>query len=568
MSAFDPQAFKKQFPLFDAEENLQLVYLDNAATTQRPQPVIEAISHFYATTNANTHRSSHRLARRATAMVETTRAKAAAFVGAAGPEEIVFTRGATEALNLLAHSLGSKLQPGDEVLLSTAEHHANLVPWQMLAQRQQLVLRFVPQEQGLPRFDQLSQCLNERTRVVSLTAGSNALGFAPDMEIIGAQLAPWRRQLTFILDAAQLAAHQTLDVKQLDCDFLVCSAHKFYGPTGIGLLYGRTQALAQLPPWLGGGEMIEQVELEGSTYAEPPHRFETGTSALAAIAGLNAAFDFLQGLDRAAMVDYETALIAYLHQQLEGIAGIKLLTRPANNLGIAAFVPDEGSGLTPADLALLLDEKDIAVRVGHHCAQPLLKSLEMTATVRVSIAAYNTREDIDFLTAALRDILEGCGFVQSLPVAPAAHPQPAPDGHQDVYGADEKALSALSLENLQQARGWQARYRQLMKWGDVIANKPSIRQPENLVQGCESAAWLVHSEQGGVHRFAIDSDSRVVKGLAALLLVLINDRRRDQIDQATLEVTFVELGLDKHLSPSRSNGFRALVDKALNYLRA
>jgi len=565
MPAFDPQAFKKQFPLFAAEENLQLIYLDNAATTQRPQPVIDAIARFYATTNANTHRSSHRLARRATAMVETTRAKAAAFVGATGPEEIVFTRGATEALNLLAHSLGAKLQPGDEVLLSTAEHHANLVPWQMLAQRQQLVLRFVPEEQGLPRFDQLTQCLNERTRVVSLTAGSNALGFAPDMEIIRAQLVPWRQQLTFILDAAQLAAHQPLDVKQLDCDFLVCSAHKFYGPTGIGLLYGRSRALAELPPWLGGGEMIEQVQLESSTYAAPPHRFETGTSALAAIAGLDAAFDFLQRLDRAAMVAYETALTTYLHQQLGTVTGINLLTRSANNLGIAALVPDERSGLTPTDLAHLLDEKDIAVRVGHHCAQPLLRSLEMAATVRVSIAAYNTRDDIDCLTAALREILDGCGFLQ--PAVPVVCAEPESGADTDVFAADVDALSSLSLEHLKQAKGWQARYRQLMKWGDVISAKPAIRQPANLVPGCESAAWLIHSQKGGTHRFAIDSESRVVKGLAALLLVLIDGRRRDQVELVRLETTFAELGLDKHLSPSRSNGFRALLNKALNCIQ-
>lgn len=345
----------------------------------------------------------------------------------------------------------------------------------------------------------------------------------------------------------------------LGCDFLVCSAHKFYGPTGIGLLYGKAEVLQRLPPWLGGGEMIENVELEASTYAAPPHRFESGTSALASIAGLSAALDFLMGQDREAMAAYEQALVDYLHQQLESVAGIKSLTSGSDNIGIAAFVPEQQSGLTASDMAHLLDEKDIAVRVGHHCAQPLMKILDTQATVRVSIAAYNTREDIDRLVESLKSFLDGCGFSQT--PSNRVHLQSA---EVDLFNLDSFAVP--TLEQLQAANGWQSRYRQLMKWGDLVNQKPTMRTAPNLVKGCESAAWLIHREEGGRHYFAVDSDSRVVKGLAVLLLVLINGKQPEVINALDLDGTFAELGLDKHLSQSRSNSFRALVDRALSFL--
>ena len=241
--------------------------------------MIDAVGDFYRTSNANTHRSSHRLARHATEMVETTRAAAAQFLNAVLAEEVIFTRGATEGLNLLANSLCERLQPGDEIVLTTAEHHANLVPWQMAAQRHGLVLKFVPDIEGIPDFSRLPEVLTERTRIVATTAASNALGFATDLTGIKSCLQ--NLPVTWVVDAAQLAAHRAIDVQAIGCDFLVCSAHKFYGPTGIGLLYGQQACLAALPPWQGGGEMIEQVGLHSSTYAAPPHRFETGTSSLA-----------------------------------------------------------------------------------------------------------------------------------------------------------------------------------------------------------------------------------------------------------------------------------------------
>ena len=552
---FSVAEFKRKFPLFAQPENRELIYLDNAATTQKPQSVIDAIVDFYQHSNANTHRSSHRLARRATAMVEQVRAQAAAFLRAASPREIIFCRGATEALNLLAYSLCSELQAGDEIVLSTAEHHANLVPWQMMAKKHGLTLRYVPDLAGVPEFDRLHEVLGERTRIVSLTGGSNALGLRPEFGDIARQLREGKERfgcnLHWIVDAAQLAAHEPVDVQQLGCDFLVCSAHKFYGPSGIGLLYGRESLLLAMPPWQGGGEMIAEVDLHHSRYGDLPHKFEAGTSSLASIAGLGAALEFIAAQDRVGMAAHEQALLHKLHEGVATLPQVRLLSQPQHNLGVLAFAPAYGSA---ADLMHWLDGRDIAVRVGHHCAQPLIRAAGETATVRASIAAYNTMEDVEHFLAALREYLS----LSEVEVSPTV--QGLPEWQPDD-------LSALQLERLAAQRNWQDRYRELMRWSKAITEKPVIRRPENLVRGCESAAWLVHRESGGMHSFALDSDSRVVKGLGALLLAQIDGKSAGDIRAPDIEAVFIDLGLARHLSESRSNGFYALMRAALEALR-
>ncbi|UTW44291.1 aminotransferase class V-fold PLP-dependent enzyme [bacterium SCSIO 12696] len=542
---FSPQQFKQQFPLFSHPENRELVYLDNAATTQRPQVVIDAVADFYRASNANTHRSSHRLARRATEMVEAARVAAGQFLNAVEPAEVIFTRGATEGLNLLANSLTEGLCPGDEIVLTTAEHHANLVPWQMAAQRHGLVLKFVPHSNGLPQLHRVGEVLSERTRVVSVTAASNALGFRADLTPLKQTLAD--RNIHWVVDAAQLAAHQIIDVQAIGCDFLVCSAHKFYGPTGMGLLYGRQQCLAALPPWQGGGEMIEQVQLQGSTYGVPPHRFETGTSSLAAIAGLGACLRFWRQLDRDAMAAHEQQLTDYLHQQLQQLPGIELLSSVDSNVGIATFAPVFGSGLQAMDMAHWLDGEDIAVRTGRHCAMPLmaLRSGHDTS-VRASIAAYNCRDDIDRMIEALARCLAS-----------------QPNGAVQMPAAESDRLEGLSIDRLRQQPGWQQRYRQLLKWADAIVAKPDIRTDNNRVNGCEASTWVSCRVVEGRYQFLIDSDARVVKGLAALLLLLVNNKTAAEIAAVDMDRLFAELGLEKHLSLSRSNGFRALVERVL-----
>ena len=532
---FDAMAFKQHFPLFSQPENQRLVYLDNAATTQKPRCVIDAISHFYLHDNANAHRASHRLARQATMMVEQTRQQAAQFFGAESSDCMVFCAGATAALNLLASSLCQQLQAGDEIVLSRAEHHANLVPWQLAAERHGLHLRFVPDHNGIPQLDRLHEVLSPRTRIVSLAAASNALGMINDIAAVAARLD--RDRVRLVVDGSQLVAHQPLTLAEYPCDFFVFSAHKMYGPTGVGLLYGRAPLLQQLPPWQGGGEMIHQVSTQHSSFADAPMRFEAGTAPLAAIAGLSALLGFLDQQDRAAMQQHETALTGYLHQQLAAIPELRLLSRADNNVGIAAFVAADGQAFAAADMAAWLDQHDIAVRAGHHCAQPLMQASGEAATVRVSLAAYNSHGDIDRLVTAIR------GFFQQLPAG-----RQLPDDD----------LSGLSIDELRRQTG-QQRFRLLMQWGDALAAKPAIRVEQNRLQGCESAVWLHHALDDGRHRFYIDSDSRLIRGFAVLLLLLVDKRSSADIARLDLDRLLDELQLARQLSASRRNGFYTLL---------
>lgn len=549
---FDSHAFKQEFPLFRHAENTALVYLDNAATTQRPQCVIDAMVDFYSRFNANTHRSSHRLARAATDMVESVRGQAAQFLNAAHSSEIIFTRGATESLNLLASSLCQNLNAGDEIVLSAAEHHANLVPWQMAAEKHQLVLKFLPDNQGEPQLSELPKLLTERTGVVALSAASNALGFRLAIEQVKATLP---ENCVLVVDASQRLAHDVMDVQSLQCDFLVGSAHKFYGPTGIGILYGQLDALAKLPPWQGGGEMIDRVRLHDSDYAQAPHRFEAGTSSLAAIAGLGACLQFLHDQDRAAMANYESHLNRYLHTELEKLAlnlPVRLLTHFENNVGIAALVGRDDESCNVTDMAHWLDEHDIAVRVGHHCAQPLMESLG-GSSLRISLAAYNNRADIDALIECLKKMPR---------LASAEHD--SKNVVTDRFGDD---LSTASIESLTADMSWQKRYRQLTRWASLLSRKPTIRLEENRVKGCESEVWIAHRVENQQHFFAIDTDSRVLQGLSVLILLLLDGKTVEQFDAVDVESIFVELGLEKYLSESRSNGFRALVDSMAETIR-
>jgi len=565
--AFDAVAFRSRFPLFGQAENAQLVYLDNAATTQKPQPVIDAITDFYLHSNANAHRSSHRLARASTLMLEQVREKLARHIAAQGADEIVFCRGATEGLNLLASSLSQHLQAGDEILLSVAEHHANLVPWQMAAQRHGLVLKFLPlRDDGVGlALDRVPEFLTSRTRIVSLTAASNALGFVVDIpqvaDLIRDSKAALRdSNVLLVVDAAQAMVHAEIDVRQWNCDFLVCSAHKFYGPTGIGFIYGRRHLWWDLPPWQGGGEMIETATLEQSRYAAPPHRFEAGTSALAEIAGLGATIDFLATLPRAALRQHEQQLMRQLHTGLQALDWIELISSPQDNVGIVAFRPRAACGLSSEDLATWLDGHDIAVRCGSHCAQPLVRQLA-GAWLRASGAGYNSVTDIERLLACVTaaPLQSPLAMIESRSEAT----NEATNASTTVaFGHDD--LGGLDLSLLRNARGWQARYGLLLQWGDQwLASKPGLRSDACLVRGCETQAWLAHWQEGERHRFAIDAEARVIRGLGVLLLLLIDGRSSAEIGAIDLPAVFDELGLARHLSASRVNGFQSLVRRAL-----
>ena len=393
---------RSQFPALAQEVNGHpLIYLDSAATTQKPQVVLDAIAHYYSADNANVHRAAHALSGRATRAFEAARETVARFINAPHSREVIWTRGTTEAINLVAQSWGmSELKAGDEIVLSTLEHHANIVPWQLIAQRTGAVIRVMPlDERGDLDLAAYHAMLGPRTRLVSVAHVSNALGTVnPVKEIVAAAKAVGALTL---IDGAQAVAHLEVDVQAIGCDFYTFSGHKLYGPTGIGVLWGSTELLDRMPPWQAGGEMIDRVSFAGTTFNTLPFKFEAGTPHIAGAIGLAAAIDFVTAQDRAALVRHEQALTDYLVAGLRRVPGLRLIGEPARRAGAVSFLLDE---IHPQDAATLLDMQGIALRVGHHCAMPLMESLGIGGTLRASLACYNNRDDVDALLAALHKL--------------------------------------------------------------------------------------------------------------------------------------------------------------------
>ena len=380
-----------------------LVYFDNAATTQKPKAVIDAVSRFYSEDNANVHRGVHTLSARATAAYEEARCKAQGFINAGHPYEIVFVRGATEAINLVAGSYGSiSVTPGDEIVISTMEHHANIVPWQMLCRRTGAVLRVIPiTDRGDLILDAYEGLLNERTRLVSVVHVSNVLGtINPVAGIIERAHA---RAIPVLVDGAQAVGHLNVDVRALDADFYVFSGHKMFGPTGIGVLYGKASLLETMPPWQGGGDMIKSVSFERTEFDGLPGRFEAGTPNIAGAIGLGAAIDYIHqlGIDRIAA--WEHQLVEYAAECMEHVAGLRLLGSSPSKSAILSFVIDN---VHPHDVGTVLDDQGVAVRTGHHCCQPLLGRLDVEVASRASPAFYNTKDEIDVFIDGLKRIAE------------------------------------------------------------------------------------------------------------------------------------------------------------------
>ena len=405
-SHFDLATVRAQFPALQQRVNDQpLIYLDNAATTQKPLAVLQAMDEYYRRDNANVHRAAHTLSSRATAAFEAARERVRAFLHARHSSEVIWTRGTTEAINLVAFSWGqSNLQPGDEILLSTLEHHANIVPWQQVAARTGAVLRVIPLtasgELDLTAFHAL---LSPRTRLLAIAQVSNALGTVnPVAELITA--AKTVGAVTLI-DGAQAVGHLPIDVQALDCDFYAFSGHKLYGPTGIGVLYGRAELLEQMPPWQTGGEMIQKVSFSGTRFNPPPFRFEAGTPPIAEAIGLAAALDFLAALPEG-WRRHEAALLQRLLDGLQQLPFIERVGTPSQQVGVVSLRLGD---IHPQDAGELLDQMGIAVRVGHHCAMPLMESLGLDGTLRISLALYNSEAEVDALLAALARLPEFLG---------------------------------------------------------------------------------------------------------------------------------------------------------------
>jgi len=400
----DVEAIRQRFPALHQQVNgYPLVYLDNAATSQKPQEVIDALRRYYEQDNANIHRGIHTLAERSTANFEETRKAIQQFIHAGEAEEIVFTSGTTGSINLVAQTYGRKyLQEDDEVIISSLEHHSNIVPWQMICEEKGAKLKVIPiTESGELNLDAYKKLLTEKTRMVSVAHVSNTLGtINPIKDVIDLAHQAGARVL---IDAAQGIVHCRIDVQALDCDFLAFSGHKMYGPTGTGVLYGKRELLEAMPPYQGGGEMIKEVTFAKTTYNELPYKFEAGTPNIGDVVTLKTAVEFINGLDRDAVIAHEEHLVRKTMQGLEQIPGIRLIGTAPHKAGVVSFVSDH---IHHFDLGMMLDARGIAIRTGHHCTEPLMSLLNIEGTCRASFAVYNTEQEVDYLLQAVRALVE------------------------------------------------------------------------------------------------------------------------------------------------------------------
>lgn len=401
---FDVNTIRQFFPILNREVNNKLlVYLDNAATSQKPQSVIDALSNYYANYNANIHRGIHTLAEEATAAYEATRVSAQEFIGAAFSEEIIFTRGTTEGINLVAYTWGRQnIHAGDEIIISGMEHHSNIVPWQMLCEEKKAILKIIPvTDDGELNMDAYRKLLSSKTKFVSIVHVSNSLGTVnPVKEIIDVA---HDAGAVVMVDGAQSTVHLDIDVQQMNCDFFAFSGHKVYGPTGIGVLYGKKEILESMPVFMGGGEMIKEVKFEKTTYNNLPYKYEAGTPNIADTIALKSALDFITETGKDIVQKHENELLKYATAQIEIIPGLKIIGKAKEKVSLVSFVI---KNIHPQDLGVLLDNQGIAVRTGHHCTQPLMARFKIPGTVRASFAMYNTKEEIDRLAAGLHKAIK------------------------------------------------------------------------------------------------------------------------------------------------------------------
>lgn len=398
----DIEKIRQDFPILEEKVNGKpLVYFDNAATTQKPLAVLEALANYYGHYNANIHRGIHFLAEKATSAFEATRSKIQSFLNAREVEEIIFTYGTTDGINLVAQSYGRTfLKAGDEILISTMEHHSNIVPWQMLSEEKGCVLRVIPiNDAGELLMDEYEKMLSERTKLVSVVHVSNALGtINPVAEIIQKAHAVGAKVL---IDGAQATSHIDIDVQALGCDFYVFSLHKLFGPTGMGVLYGRREVLDAMPPYRGGGEMIKEVTFEKTIYNDLPYKFEAGTPNIADVVATKMAVEYVENIGKKQIADYEHELLIYGTEALQNIEGLRIIGTAKDKVSVLSFVME---GIHPQDIGVILDQQGIAVRTGHHCTQPLMKRLGLVGTSRASFAVYNTKEEIDKLVVGLQRV--------------------------------------------------------------------------------------------------------------------------------------------------------------------
>jgi cysteine desulfurase/selenocysteine lyase len=565
--AFDVQRVREDFPILRQKvHGKPLVYFDNAATTQKPRAVLDAIQRYYTADNANIHRGVHQLSERATRQYEESRVKVQRFLHAAEPREIIFTRGVTEGINLVAQTYGRKfLREGDEIIVSHMEHHSNIVPWQLLCEQTGAVLRVVPiSDDGEFLFDEYERLLSPRTKLVSVVHVSNSLGtVAPVRRIIESA---HRRGVPVLLDGAQSAAHMPIDVQELDCDFFVLSGHKLYGPTGIGVLYGKAALLERMPPYHGGGDMIKSVTFAKTTYADLPNKFEAGTPDIAGVIGLGAAIDYVQSVGLENTAAHEDRLLRHATEKLKQIPGVRIIGEAAHKAAVISFVVDDPP-ISALDLGVKLDLEGIAVRTGHHCCQPVMDRFGVAATVRASFAMYNTAAEIDVFAAALQKIVAEA--------ADRARPGAVvgPEAAYAEAAADSPQAAAEELaETFEFFDDWAERYQYLLELGEKIPPAPAALKTEaNRVRGCQSTVFLSARKKPGtadVLEFVADSDADLVNGLIAVLEKLFSGQKAADVLAFDVERFFARLGLDQHLTLGRRNGLASMVQRIRGHAAA
>lgn len=530
-----------------------LVYLDNGATTQKPQAVIDALVHYYCFDNANIHRGVYELSQRATEAFESARRKVAKFIHCSDSACCIFVRGTTEAVNLVANSWGrSNLRPGDEVLVTSLEHHSNIVPWQMACATTGARLRTIPMnDDGDLDLSQLSQLINSNTKMIALQQVSNALGTIHDVPRIIARAKEVGARV--FVDGAQWIGHFRTDVESLGCDFYSFSGHKLFGPTGIGVLWGKRELLEAMPPYQGGGDMIESVSFEATTYAALPNKFEAGTPDIAGAIGLGAAIDYLDSIGFDQVAGYEHDLLEYATTQLQNIDGVRIIGTSKNKAAVISFVCE---GMAVLDVGMALDRLGIAVRTGHHCCMPLMKRLNVSGTTRASLAFYNSREDVDALANGLREILKQRSaqaprreeLQLKFTPASAATPQQAADALAEEFLEFDDRESKTELL-IDMARRLPNTFQQL---------KPLC----TAVPGCMSEVYLLgrpHPSEPTKFEFIADSNAEIVRGLIAVLSRLFSGQEAQRVLDFDIESFFRRIGLDQFVSTQRRSGLNGMI---------
>lgn len=570
-SCFDVEKVRADFPiLHTSAHGKPLIYLDNGATTQKPQAVIERISRFYRTENANIHRGVYDLSQKATDAYEDARKKIAGFVNAAHPREIIFTRGTTEGINLVASSFGRRfLRQGDEIILSAMEHHSNIVPWQLVAEQVGARIRVIPMnDAGELMLDEYEVLLSPRTKIVSVVHVSNSLGTVNDVKRITGSA--HRVGAKVLIDGAQWVAHHPTDVREIGCDFYAFSGHKLFGPTGIGVLWGRAEVLEQMPPYHGGGDMIESVTFEKTTYAALPNKFEAGTPDIAGVVGLGAAIDYVQSLGFKSFEPYEADLLKHATRQLSGIPGLRIIGTADKKGGVISFVIDDPP-ISSLDLGTRLDQMGIAVRTGHHCCQPVMDRMKVPATVRASIAFYNTKADIDALATGIRQIIDEQKARHPRPAAPQDGAALRIEFPEPAAGSPQAAADEL-IELFDFLADQNQRTQQVIEMGEKLQPMPAeLKIEPTRVRGCQSTVHLFARKRPGTDDgvdFIADSDANLVRGLIAILENLFAGQSAREILAFDIESFLKRVGLDQALTMGRRNGLASMILRIRSYAQA